>query len=658
MPRYKAATKPSNIKHHFNDRQEGFICELIYNEYDTAKSNQSQDIADFEANIDILENVRSEKEYDWMSDVSFPEYASIVLTESALWANEYFKTRDFVNTYLEESTPETEMKCKGVKTLLNKTLNRKDLFYYHKYIRAKTICSVARVSYALCWWEQDIKPVQVGTNRVIDGYDFDEEGNMMTNSHDEPVMGDNIVRDHFNFEVLDPRNVFVDNKYSYSIQQKDWIIIRSEKTYEELKAKERENGYFNLDLVKEIVDQQKKSNKETTTAQETYNKQTRERLPARPFILYFDVLERYGKIWVVFNKDGTVEPGWDDQGNLNEKAVLVEGISTIVFKDNHKIMIRFEETKFKDSKGMPYKPIVRGLNYIHPTKDVGMCDAKYSRELQVAMNDGINLCFDRTRLATLPTMKGNKYALEDNDSIFFEPEHTMMLENPQTDLEEFKISDNIQGMMDMVTLCINKMQQINAVFPTTMGQLPEAASTTATAVAGAETRTNLRANYKSLTFEYTFLTDFYWMILQMTYRFAREETAMKLLGQELAMAFDPEADYSYQPVSANIEMEYNKYRKIALYDQMLGRVTNLQHPGIVKVINYIIQRICELMGDEYPMINKMLLNENVPIQPEGQGAKDMGQGTQNQFGMPQQNMEMSARGTLMPGMSPALGMGL
>ena len=59
---------------------ESHIAGLIKKEYDTAKSNQGGDNADFEAVIDLLECKRTEKNYEWLSDVFFPKYPAMVLT--------------------------------------------------------------------------------------------------------------------------------------------------------------------------------------------------------------------------------------------------------------------------------------------------------------------------------------------------------------------------------------------------------------------------------------------------------------------------------------------------------------------------------------------------------------------------------------------------
>jgi hypothetical protein len=252
---------------------------------------------------------------------------------------------------------------------------------------------------------------------------------------------------------------------------------------------------------------------------------------------------------------------------------------------------------------------------------------------------------DRTKLATLPTFKGQQNAVTGNDQIYFEPEHIIPLPN-LADLEEFEIKDNPRGAVEMASLFISKMQQVNSVYPTTMGQLPGQSSTTATAVAGADTRANLRANYKSLTFEYTFFIEFYWMMLQMAYQFMHPDTALMFWGEE-AQYFDPDADYSYTPVSSNVEQEYTKDKKVQRWDQILGRISKIPNPAIVPIIAYIIGQQCVLLGAEYQEVADLITNlGNTPNKEEGgeppapkdaQGMPESNQ-TGNEMSMQEQNV--------------------
>lgn len=632
---------------------EEFVAKQIKTEFDTAKSNQSQDNADFEAVVDLLECKRTEKNYDWMSDVFYPEYPAMLLTESSQWASQYFSSRDYVDVYLEGDGENDKQICAVTKKLLNKTLNRKGLYHYHKYMRARTINSTAGVVYALCGWEQVLKPTVVGTRKVHDGnYVQNADGYVVPNFVDQNVEEELPLKDNFEYEVIDPRNVFTDNTYCYSVQDKAWITIRSEESYEDLVEREFSHGYFNLDKIKELLSG---TSKETETSKESYNKDAQQNPVGKPVIRLGDVLTRYGKMWAVVKErdaDGNpikVEYGYDDLGQIKESAELVECISAVFLHGTTPVLIRFQPTPFIDATGNPYKPIIRGLCYIHPTKDVGMNDGKYARESQVALNDTINMSNDRTRLATLPVFIGDKYACEDNDQIYIEPEHVIGIEGGANNLQELKIRDNINGAMVQSELFIKGMNKVMSVFPSTMGDVGMA-STTATAVAGSEARSNTRQNYKALTFEYTFLCDLYWMIEQMSFSFMHPYTAMKLLGREGVTLFDPKPDYTYQPVSSNIEQEHGKIKKLGIIDQMIGRVVNVPNPKTPAVLNKLLSMAFSLLGAEYQDFEKVLLDEGEAGQQAAmtRGKMEQGQGapvdmTSNQYGMPVSNQEEMTR---------------
>lgn len=643
---------------------ENFITNIMDDEIVTSGRNDDYDNTEFESLIDMMECKRTEKDYEWMSDNFIPEFPSIILTDASDWANQYFQTRSFVEVKLEGDNIEDKAKCNAAKILINKTLNNREIYHYHKYIRARHINALRGNVYLLCWWEKKKTSEKIGMKRTPIDTGYDINGNPMVDPisqvsaegyREEPEYKDKIIYDRFNYDVIDPRNVFSDSKYCYSVQDKDWVTIRSEKTLEELKSLEEQNGYTNLDKLIEPT----KVKEQTETSRASYNREGDKAEFEKTPLTYFDVYERFGKFWCKVktrDEEGVpteVEPGYDDDLKPLDNAELVEVISTMVKKGNTKQLIRFQVSPFKDVRGRFYKPLVRGWCYIHPTKDTGLSDGKYMRELQVAINDTFNMSNDRVKLATLPTMKGRKYSLMNNDTIYFEPEHVMELEDPK-DIEEFIINPDVGSAIGQIGMLRSYMQQISAKFPTTMGELPDKASTTATAVNESGQRSNLRNNYKSLTVEYTYLVEFYWLILQMTAQFMEEETAIRVLGDQIK-AFDPDADYTYSPVTASIEMEQNKFRKLQIIDQFIGRVGNIPNPNTPKLLNYLLSKAFELFGDEFPEYKQLLLNESVPPpdtpgMPQGNVSDMKDQPTSNQNGIPMSGMETEARNSQMEGM--------
>jgi hypothetical protein len=640
---------------------------VVDSEYQTAKNNNAIDNAVFESLLDMLDLYRSEKDYDWMSDYYIPEMNSIILAEMADCSNQYFQSRDFVECKLDLDMPGAMEKARAAKKLINNTLNDRKIFYYAKYMQLRTINAIStRGCYILAKWVRDEKPVKrTVMKRKRTGVDPNTQ--MPQFEHVAEEVDFNMVhKDHFDFDVIDPRNVFTDNKYCYSLQQKDWITVRYEGNYDNLKANEDALGYINLDRVKEAV----KNLHETDTSRESYNRNTSKRLIENTPVKNFDVLDRYGKFWAIVTEqhgeDGyptKADPGIGTDGQPLEKAELIETIITYALIGSHKIMIRFMPTPNIDSEGTPFKPLARGFCYVHPTKDEGMSDGRNMRELQIATNDTFNMNADRTKLATMPTFIVNKNSFDDFSQLYMEPEHPIQVENIETDIKELVIRDNIPGALNLLAMLKNEMQQVTARYPSTMGD-PNAgkSGTTATAIMGSDQRSSSRANYKSLNFEYIFLQEFYWLILQMTARFAYPETAMKLMGND-AQYFAPHEDYTYTPVSSNIEQEYSKQRKVTLYDQMIGRLSGLAKgiPEVLPVIAHITGRQAELMGDEFqeikPMIEKLM---KAKWQEGQQGGGEGGPApasnvsnaqppmTQNQHGLPVQGMEAQAREVNMP----------
>jgi len=323
---------------------------------------------------------------------------------------------------------------------------------------------------------------------------------------------------------------------------------------------------------------------------------------------------------------------------------LKEMVVTLAVSGGTKTLIGFMPAKTKDADGVPYRPIIRGLCYIHPTEDGGVGDGKYARDLQIGIDDTLNIGCDRTMLATLPVFKGKKYVTEDTDSIYIEPEHLIELEDPATDLVELQISDNVQGAMMQIAVLTEKMQQLTSKSPGSMGNLPPNSSTPATLGAIAEQRGTQRDNYKSMTFEYTFLTELYWIAQQMTFQFAKEETAFKLMGDKL-YDFNPALNYTYKPLSQSIETESSKGAKVRNLTQILGYVSGMQHPDAAKMVNLLVFKILTLMGDESVNIIGHLLDPKRPMEGqegvEAQGG--MGGGPSNEQMIPQSSGEVDTR---------------
>jgi hypothetical protein len=653
-------------------KQENYIKSLVIDtEYKTWKSNNDQAYADYESVLDMIELIRSEKNYDWQSDIFIGLLLSHMLTDTATWAQQDFQSRDFVDVYLEGNQPEDKMKSRAAKTLINQLLNIKDVYHYHKRIRARTINWLFGQVYAVVWPEQEVvtrkvqPPPQMSVVR-----DFDEQGNVVPRQvmvPQEPVDVEKVIIDRINYDVFDARNVFTDFSYSYSIQQKQAIILRAQKRFSQVKADAGKFEYFNLDILQQKLfggekDRKAKGSVETDTSRESFNKLGgREGTKQTVFNQVdpeLDIYDRYGCIWakVVARDEDTqlpieIEPGYNDNGIMADDAEMVEAIVTFAGIGGEYTMIGFKPTWAVDSKGKPYKPIIRGWCYIHPTKDTGISDGKNLREMNIAANDTFNISNDRVMLATLPVLKGRRDAIENNPTVFIEPEHVILLENIDQDLKELEIRDNVQGALTTLGFIKATSSELDSIWPTTMGGLPEKTSTTATAIAGAEGRTNARGNLKGMTWTYSFDVEFYQMYLQQAYRFMRPETIEKMLGKDLAPYFDPDCDYTYVPLSENIEGEHQKMRKVQVWDSMMGRIMGLAKivpKEMLPIIAYIIGEQAELMGSDFREIEKMLKQlSGAQPQPEGKGAESSKDAkappTSNQAGVEQSGMEEETR---------------
>ncbi|MDD5722717.1 MAG: hypothetical protein PHY29_03135 [Syntrophales bacterium] len=646
-----ASKEPKTVKHAFDADVEVYLTSVYRDEVQTSQTNTSGDIDNFEMALEMFEGQRTAKDYEWYSNLSLKEGTSILLTDASTAVNQYFQSRDFVEVVLEGDDPNDRRKAKAAKKTINKTLNNRRLYHYMKFTRAKNINNMASHVYALCNWEQEIEKKQTGFTRKWKENGVDEYGRIMWEPMDEPQYTEVVKLDMFNYDVYDARNVFVSDEYVYNIQDKRWIIFRSETTYEEMKALEQKNGYINLNLIKEMS-----RPVETETSKESTNKGKNRSKPSKTPIKPFDLYTRLGKVWAVVEErteEGIpkkMRPGYDRDGNILADAELVEAIICFAVSGSNSVLARFDATPYIDSRNSPYKPVCRGICYPHPTKDTGLGEGQLLLDLDSGINDAFNLAFDTAKLKTIPTTISDKFAADDNDSIFFEPGHNIAIEGGKKAFDFLEVPNSLGDMINMIALVKNHTDQVTSTYPTTMGNVGGvAASTTATAIAGAESRTNMRQNYKAITFEYTFLVDLYWMILQMTWRFARPTTALKLMGED-AYYFDPDADYTYTPVTSAIETEYNKYRKLQFIQGLMQTVAAIPNPDTPKILNVLQRMIFEILGPDYDRMNEASFSEGNEARVAAmQGGGTSGStpaitaGTSNQTGIPMSGGEMNAR---------------
>jgi hypothetical protein len=620
----------------------------IDNGFKTAMQNQEQDNKDFDAAIDLIECEGSEGDYEWQSDMALTDYLSIYLTQMSLDASKLFMTRDYADVYLEDGSKESVAKSQAAKECINRTLNARYVHHFQKAMRAQAIRRLGRNVVLRCWWDRRDSPFITGFEKKI-VVEQDEFGNMMPMEQFHPVQEDLPVIDRFNYDIIDPRNVATSPEFTYTLQEKRAVYVRFEKTLSELQGDAETHGYVNLDELEKL------SPPNETEAQASTKRSDAETAEAdvsnQPNKSY-DIVAIYTKDWVVVKKRDPItdepleaEPGYDNFGKVKEKAELQEVCMAFAQSGTTNVLIQYHLTPYVSVSGEPYRPLIRGLCFTHPTRDGGMGEGKIARSSQAAIDDTFNISNDRVKLATMPVIVTERYGDEDEEYDIYPGANLKV--NPGGKIDSLRISDNITGAIQQMSMLKNGMQQVFAVYPTTMGNLPSESSTTATAIVGAESRTSARDNFGSLTAEHTLWTELYWMILQMTGKFAHPETGKKLMGDKV-YDFDPNADYIYKPITQTIETESSKGNKIKMLQSTLGYIAQIPNPNTPKLINKMLSKMFLLLGDEYEDFKGSLLDENVPItQPGGNGqATAMEMPVSNQNAVPMTSTEQAVRGAM------------
>ena len=664
------AKKPKKLKSDSTipEKTQEQLVEYLETEFDTAKRNMEKFHSDFNEYYNMIHCVREKKPNEWESDIYMPEFTSRLLAQIGNFVGQYFSSRDYVEPDINSDNPVDVAEAKASKRLLNTILNDKRNHYYHKVVRMLMFAFSAGYSIIKGGYRQKTHQISTGYNRKPE-YVTDEAGDYladngipftdpytqrpMVEETEEPVYGLDIVEDRPTFDVYPIQNVYMSQEYSYSLNDKEYVIFETENTLDELKADEENCNYFNLNLLE--ADEKPEPQKRDITVS---NKDENFEEVTKPVSPKFTIYERWGKFPVVVKDTGDFEVGIDEYGEFKEEAENLEAIITTVKKnkgDSFEYVIRF------DISPHTKRPMVRFLCYVDPLKDAGFGDGEVVRELQTAINDNYNLMNYRTKLSITPAFKAKRFMGVD-EHVKITPETAIMVEN-MDDLQEFAIGDNIQGGVVHQSMLTSRMDHTMATSPMTMG-LEAERKETATQASIMKQRSDIRIGMKSMNFEFIGFAEFYDMLLTLCNDFMLPQTLESMIGEH-AFAYNPKREDKFKPVSQALETEESKQYKLNIWEQALGRTAGLIqfNPKAPMLINFILGQMYELMGGSFKQMKQYLMEEDPravmqymnamnqqgqqPQGPQGRGGsapKARGGGTQNQTGLPQPRQEQSVRG--------------
>lgn len=635
------------------------LVSFLSDELDMATRNNAKVIEDFEEYYNMIHAVRVSKPNEWESDIYLPEYLSRLQTQIGNFVAQYFGSTDFVEVDINSDDPKDILEARASKKLLNKLLNDKRAYYYHKIVRMLMFCFSCGYGIIKGGYKQNVRTVVSHYNQKSELATHPETGEYLAedgmpymnpmmqrpkyNTVQEPVYKNDIIDDRPVFDVYPVQNVYMSPEYCYSLNDKQYVIFETEKTLDGLRDEQEEMEYFNLDVLD-------KSDPAGSLGVNTYNKDgDKEEHPA-PVSKTFVIYERWGQFPYIEDEQGNVSPGMDKDGQRLPGAVLGECIITSAKQratEKLETIIRFKKSPHTK------RPMVRFLCYVDMVNDCGFGDGEANRELQRAINDNYNLMNFRTRMAITPAFKGKKFAGLP-DRIQLSPDKVVMIDgNVDSDLKEIQIQDNIQGGVVHQNLLSGRMDYCMATAPQTMGASPERGET-ATAASIINQRANIRIGMKSMNLEFIGFTEFYDMLLTLCNDFMLPETLEDLIGED-AYNYNPGRDDKFKPVSQALESEESKQFKVKTLQSMLPVIAPIQNPKTAMTINMIVGEIFETLGKNFKHIKKFLLEDDpsvIAIYQAYTGASG-GQGTppamdpmapaSNQTGIPQSNMQQQVR---------------
>ena len=663
----------------FSESIQQTLAAVLSDELAIARRNTEAANKDFTEYYDMIHCLRDMKPHEWEGDIFLPEFVSRLLTQVGNFVQQYFSSKDFVEAQIMSEDVQDIAEGKASKKLLNTLLNDKDAHYYAKIVRLLMFVFTSGRGYIKGGYAQQLER-QFKGYRTDSSYGQDEAGNIlaedgsvfadtllqrpMMQNQEVPVYRTEAIVDKPIFDVYPNQYVHVSPEYTYSLQQKRYVIYETELTVDELYADKELYGYFNL----HILEGMRGDTALREHAEKTYNEEGDKELPEKPVSEPFVICERWGKFPCIverneFGQITSAKPGITKEGEYEDKAENIECIISWAKTSGEQkrepdsasnlpgpgdTLVRFQHSPFSK------RPMVRFGCYIDPLKDEGFGDGEVNRELQIAINDMYNLSNYRTQLATTPAFKAKRFSGIPKQ-VRIDPEKVIDLENIE-DLQEILIKDDINGAMAHMSMLSSRMDYAMATSPQTMG-MESNRRETATVGAIMDRRASVRIGMKSMTLEFTGFVEFYDMILSLCNDFMLPETLTSLIGED-AQYYNPDRDDRFKPVTQAIETEESKNFKIQMWDQIMGRVVAIPNPKTPMVINYILGQILELMGGDFKHFKQFMFNEDPTanlLYQLATGGQGMGQAPtpnapqlmgaeSNQTGLPMSGSEQAVRG--------------
>ncbi|KKK89516.1 hypothetical protein LCGC14_2732310, partial [marine sediment metagenome] len=427
-----------------------FIIQMSTAEFAIDEHNHEDDNQDFEVHMNLYDLVGNEPDEDWMSNIKLPEFWGEIITQNSLEAAQEFKRRDYVEIYHQDKDPRLIAAGEADKELINRTLNQSHIHYFQKRMRASGLRNVTGKVYYRTWWERKVVKFTETHNKVLE-LETDINGERITSEEQiaqritvpEEVQKEHVIYDRWNFDVLDSRNVFTSPGYCYSLQDKKRVTLRFDTDIGEMEQQKDFMDYINLDKVEEALKGADARKTDTKTGDDQNEPEEYMFTSLKPIM----ILETYKKEWVKVGKKDKITPGFDGRGERIKGAILMEIVRSIAHVGDKEILVRYQRQKNRDPFGNPFRPITKGICYIHPTSDLGVGDGKASRGPQIAMNDVFGMAMDKLRIALTPIVKaGTTSASEFRNTWEFAPRAVWEAYDPK-DIQEMIMDDNISGAL-------------------------------------------------------------------------------------------------------------------------------------------------------------------------------------------------------------------
>jgi len=524
------------------------LCRYVMEEADRGKEHFGGMEDLYQDLYDMFRGERPEKKYDYESNVVLRKAFQIV-----------WKAVSYITQKINGATPIVGVEGFNKRGCLQREVLLDKWYCKNRYFIKLVLGCLGLLLYGQCFIKKTmVQEFQEINGRMIPVKDYPED------------------------TILNNRNVITDWLLppGKPAQEGRFFIHREVIGLDELYSSKID--YINLDIVDDMLEDR---GQKTTDSQTGVNLSTsKDQLndpPDSQFYRPVEIYERQGKMPVRRGKDGKDEPVFDLRKiGENEKIEYKQMVVSIANLDIP-VLIRFEENPYKEIN------IINPQLFLDPDRWPAMGMVEPVADMITAIQDNLNMAFDRKNIEAMPPVIFDKFAQVDWDTIVHAPGQKWSVENPQETVVFPSLPPVPQDVWITHDMLSREVDLTSSVTPTFQGM--DKSNTATQGVLNSQFSIEKMDLIVQLI-EFTWLRPGAQMSIRFAQKFSSPLTFLMTLGEPFN--FDIwEEEYQYEPKAAAVKLDQQKEVEIQQDIQLIQILSTVPNPNTAQVLNYFIGHI-------------------------------------------------------------------